>query len=173
MSEEVAKNTVTCLSATKTFNLAGLHAAFVVFPNAWMKSKFDAYWMKMDIGRNNAFSLTAMETAFRYGEEWLEQLLPYLEGNFLFIKDYCDRYIPKIHANVPEATYLVWLDCRDLHMSGDELNRFMIFDAALGLSDGRTYRHSLEGYMRLNAACPRAVLEHALGQLRAAVDALS
>jgi cystathionine beta-lyase len=172
VSPEAAANTITCLSGTKTFNLAGLQAAATVFPNLTMKEEFDSYWRKMDIHRNNAFSVTAMETAFRYGDEWLEQLLRYLEQNFLFIRDYCEKYIPKIKPTVPDATYLVWLDCRALGLGGDELRNFMIHKARLGLNDGRAFYPGMSGYMRLNAACPRSVLEKALGQLRAAVDEL-
>ena len=126
----------------------------------------------MDIHRNNAFSLTAMEAAFRYGEEWLEQLKTYLEGNFLFIRDYCAANIPESVPIVPAATYLVWLDCRQLGLDNGQLHDFMINQARLGLNDGNTFGRSLSGYMRLNAACPRCVLARALEQLRAAVDTL-
>ena len=128
--------------------------------------------MILDIHPNNAGRSVAMETAFNEGEEWLEQLLVYISDNFDFIKDYCEKYIPQIHPNVPDATYLVWLDCRELGMSNEELSRFMVEKAGLGLSDGYTFGRSLSGYMRLNAACPRSVLKQALEQLRAAVEAL-
>lgn len=172
VSPEAAANTITCISGTKTFNLAGLQASAVIFPNRELKDRFDGFWRKMDIHRNNAFSLTAMETAFRYGEDWLEQLKPYLEGNFLFIRDYCAKYIPKIIPTVPDATYLVWLDCRQLGLDNQQLHDFMIQKAGLGLNDGCDFGRSLTGYMRLNAACPRSILEKALGQLWRAVDAL-
>ena len=118
------------------------------------------------------FSLTAMEVAFNEGEEWLEQLLTYLDGNFSFVADYCARYIPRIKPTVPDATYLMWLDCRELNMSNEQLRRFMIEKAGLGLNEGCSFGRSLTGFMRLNAACSRRVLEQAMQQLRAAVDAL-
>ncbi len=172
LSGELAANVVTAISGTKTFNLAGLQASAVVFPNAHMKETFDRFWMDMDIHRNNAFSVTAMETAFRQGEEWLDQLLPYLSGNFDFVVDYCERHIPKIKTRAPEATYLMWLDCRELGLSNQELHDFMIQKARLGLNDGWAFGRSLSGYMRLNAACPRGVLEQALRQLETAVNGL-
>ena len=172
LSPEIAANVVTGISGTKTFNLAGLQASTVVFPNAHMKETFDKFWMNMDIHRNNAFSLTAMEAAFREGEEWLEQLLPYLSENFDFVVNYCQRRIPKIKTYAPDATYLMWLDCRDLGLSNQELHDFMIQKAGLGLNDGYAFGRSLSGYMRLNAACPRSVLEQALQQLEAAVNSL-
>ena len=172
LSGELTANVVTAISGTKTFNLAGLQASAVVFPNAHMKETFDRFWMDMDIHRNNAFSVTAMETAFRQGEEWLDQLLPYLSGNFDFVVDYCERHIPKIKTRAPDATYLMWLDCRELGLSNQELHDFMIQKARLGLNDGWAFGRSLSGYMRLNAACPRGVLEQALRQLETAVNGL-
>jgi cystathionine beta-lyase len=172
LSKEIAEKVITCVSATKTFNLAGLQASTTIFPNEQMKQKFDSFWMNMDIHRNNAFSSVAMEAAYNEGEEWLTQLLAYVSENFDFIKKYFDENIPKIKPNVPDATYLVWLDCRELGMSNEELRDFMIQKAGLGLNEGCSFGRSLSGYMRLNAACPRPVLEQALRQLKEAVDKL-
>lgn len=173
LSREIAEKIVTCVSVTKTFNLAGLQASTTIFPNAEMKKAFDKFWGNMDVHRNNAFSSVAMEAAYREGEEWLEQLLDYISGNFDFIRDYCAENIPKIKPNVPDATYLVWLDCRELGMDNEELRRFMIEKAKIGLNEGNTFGRSLNGFMRLNAACPRSVLEKALKQLKDAVDELA
>lgn len=98
--------------------------------------------------------------------------MEYLSGNFAFIKDYFEKNIPKIKPNLPDATYLVWLDCRELGMDNEGLRRFMIEKARLGLNEGNTFGRSLTGYMRLNAACPRTVLKKALGQLKDAVESL-
>ncbi|EXG86450.1 bifunctional PLP-dependent enzyme with beta-cystathionase and maltose regulon repressor activities [Clostridium sp. ASBs410] len=172
ISETAKDHVISCISGTKTFNLAGLQASTNVFPNLEMKAAFDKFWMNLDIHRNNAFSSVAMEAAFNEGEEWLEQLLPYLSENFEFIRDYCEKYIPKIKPNVPDATYLVWLDCRELGMNNERLRKFMIEEAKLGLNEGYTFGRSLSGYMRLNAACPRSVLEIAMKQLEDAVNRL-
>ncbi|GAA6293648.1 PatB family C-S lyase [Enterocloster asparagiformis] len=172
LSPEIADKVISCVSATKTFNLAGLQASTTIFPNMEMKKKFDRFWMNMDIHRNNAFSSVAMEAAYNEGEEWLEQLLEYISGNFDYIKEYCDKYIPKIKPSVPDATYLVWLDCRELGMDNEQLRSFMIEKAGLGLNEGYTFGRSLSGYMRLNAACPRSVLEQAMKQLKEAVETL-
>ena len=172
LSPEIAANVVTGISATKTFNLAGLQASTAVFPNAHMKAMFDKFWTDMDIHRNNAFSVTAMEVAFNEGEEWLEQLLPYISANFDFVVDYCKQHIPKIRTYAPDATYLMWLDCQGLGLTNEQLHDFMIQRAGLGLNDGCSFGPRLSGYMRLNAACPRSVLEKAMTQLEAAVTAL-
>jgi len=172
ISDEARDHVISCISGTKTFNLAGLQASTNVFPNLEMKAAFDKFWMNLDIHRNNAFSSVAMEAAFNEGEEWLEQLLPYLSENFDFIKDYCEKYIPKIKPNIPDATYLVWLDCRELGLDNEQLRKFMIKEAKLGLNEGYTFGRSLSGFMRLNAACSRSVLVKALKQLEAAVNRL-
>ena len=172
LSPEIAANTITCISATKTFNLAGLQASTTIFPNKDMKRAFEEFWGRMDIRRNNAFSCVAMEAAYREGEEWLDQLLPYISGNFDYICDFCAKNIPQIKPNRPDATYLMWLDCRALGMTNEELRDFFIHKAKLGLNEGYTFGHSLAGFMRLNAACPRATLEKAMRQLKAAVDSL-
>ena len=172
ISPEAAAYFTTAFSGTKTFNLAGLQASAVVFPDARTKDVFDRWWQRMDIHRNNAFSLTAMETAFNEGEDWLDQLLPYLSANFDFVADYCEKRIPKIKTFAPDATYLMWLDCRALGLSNDALRDFMVYKAGLGLNDGCSFGRGLNGYMRLNAACPRSVLRKAMEQLETAVNSL-
>lgn len=166
----VDPDVITCISCTKTFNLAGLQACTIVFSDARQKEVFDRYWAKMDIHRNNAFSLIAMETALNEGEEWLDQLLAYLSDNIDFVVDYCREHIPSIKPMRPDATYLVWLDCRDLHLNQEELNTFFIQEAKLGLNNGGDFERGLEGYMRLNVACPRSVLKQAMKQLEKAVN---
>ena len=167
--KEIAANVVTAISGTKTFNLAGLQASAVVFPNTHKKKVFDNFWMNMDIHRNNAFSVIAMEVAFNKGEEWLTQLLPYISANFDYVVDYCQKNISQIRTYAPDATYLMWLDCRDLGLTNEQLHDFMIKKAKLGLNDGYAFGKNLNGYMRLNAACPRSVLEQAMKQLENAV----
>ena len=172
LSPEIAANTITCLSATKTFNLAGLQASTTIFPDREKKAVFEEFWGHMDIRRNNAFSSVAMEAAYREGEEWLEQLLRYISGNFDYVRDFCEENVPQIKPNLPDATYLMWLDCRELGMTDEELRDFFIHKAGLGLNEGNAFGRSLTGFMRLNAACPRSTLERAMGRLKAAVDSL-
>ena len=163
---------VTCLSATKTFNLAGLQASVAVFAAADDQSRFEAWWRKLGVDRNNCFGLEAVEAALRDGAEWLDQLLDYLEGNFQFIRDYCARHIPAVKPNLPEGTYLVWLDCRGLGLTEADLPGFLARRAGLGLNNGAAFGTGGAGFMRLNAACPRSVLRRAMEQLRSAADTL-
>lgn len=170
ISPEIAGNTITCTAVSKTFNLAGLQASTVIFNNQEERTKFEQFWNNLEIHRNNSFSLVASIAAYNEGEEWLAQLITYLEGNMRWIHDYCKTNLPQIKPNIPECTYLVWLDCRELQMEDEELNKFMIREAKIGLNAGCDFDRELSGYMRLNAACPRAVLEKALFQLKAAVE---
>lgn len=172
ISKEANSITITCTSCSKTFNLAGLQASFAVFPNKNSKDRFDRFWRNLEIHRNNCFSIVALETAYKEGEEWLEQLKPYLEGNIEYIIEYCKNNIPQIKPTKPESTYLVWLDCRELELSNEELKNFMIHKAHLGLNLGNNFSRSLSGYMRMNVACPRSTLEKAMKQLERAVNEL-
>ena len=169
ISEEFARNTITCISATKTFNLAGLQVSTTIFPNLEMKAVYEDVLGRLDSKRNNAFSVVANMAAYAYGEEWLEQLIEYLEGNVEYINNFCKEHIPQINPNKPDCTYLMWLDCKDLGLEGDELVNFFINEARLGLNDGRSFGIGGDGYMRLNVACSRKLLEKAMKQLKEAV----
>lgn len=170
ISPEIGANTITCTAVSKTFNLAGLQASSVIFNNQEERGKFEKFWHSLEIHRNNCFSLVASIAAYNEGEEWLEQLIAYLEGNMRFIHDYCEANIPQIKPNIPECTYLVWLDCRALQKTDAELNEFMVKKAGLGLNAGCDFDRELSGFMRLNAACPRSILENAMSQLKVAVE---
>lgn len=169
LSEAIRDITITCLSGTKTFNIAGLQASFVVFPRSEDRERFDQALGVLDIRRNNCFSLVAVEAAFRHGEPWLEDLLAYLTGNIRFVQETLARDIPEIVPNDPEGTYLLWLDCSALGMSDAELTRFMVQEAGVALGAGTVYGPGGSGFMRMNAACSRAVLGKALEQIREAV----
>lgn len=171
VSKEIAARTVTCTAATKTFNLAGLQAATMIFPNEEMLARCERFWISHNIYRNNAFNVVAIQAAFQHGEEWLEQLLSYLEGNILFTEEYLKEHIPEITFYRPQATFLLWLNCKALNLSPQELPQFMVEKAKLALSDGRSFGKE-EGacYMRMNIACPRTTLEQAMKQLKLAVQ---
>ncbi|CUH95974.1 Cystathionine beta-lyase PatB [Propionispora sp. 2/2-37] len=170
IAEDFRRNTITCLAPSKTFNLAGLQASIAIFPDKKSRARFDKVLGDLDIRRNNCFSLVAVEAAYRYGEEWLEQVNRYIAANFAYIQHYCRKYIPEIRPNYPEGTYLVWVDCRGLGLDKNQLHDFMINKARLALDDGYWFGDNANGYMRINAACPRSILAAALEQLRQAVE---
>lgn len=169
LSEEVANLTITCLSATKTFNIAGLQASFVIFPIKEEWQAFDQALGLLDIRRNNCFSLVAVEAAFLHGEAWLEALMTYLAGNIRFVQRFLAQEIPEIISNDPEGTYLLWLDCSSLGMSDSELHAFMINEAKVAMGAGTNYGPKGSGFMRMNVACSQQVLGQALERIRDAV----
>lgn len=167
--EEFDKNTITCTSASKTFNLSGLQVATVMLPNKEMKEKYDLTLYKQQTYRNNAFSVVANTIAMNECMDWYKQVVQYIECNVKFACDFINNNIPGITVEIPQCTYLLWLDCRGLNMNGEELAEFMVKDAKLALNDGRIFGIGGEGFMRLNAGCSRKVLEDALNQLKDAV----
>lgn len=170
ISEEFARNTITCTSASKTFNLSGLQVATVIMPNTQMKEAYDNILYKNQTFRNNVFSVVANTVAMNECEDWYKQVIQYIESNVKYASDYINEKIPCLRASIPQSTYLLWLDCRELNMTGDELFNFMIEEAGLALNDGRIFGTGGEGFMRINAGCSKVVLEKALMQLERAVN---
>jgi cystathionine beta-lyase len=170
ISAQMAQNSVSLFAPSKTFNLAGLHTSIALIPNRRLHQRFTQQIENLGIGGISVFGLAGLEAAYRYGEEWLTQLLVYLEGNLLFLENYIQVCIPQIKVRKPEGSYLVWLDCRKLGLKRAELRKFFIEEAGIGLNDGFAFGEAGEGYMRLNVACPRALLQKALEQLAKAVN---
>lgn len=169
LSEELAQRTVTCLAPSKTFNIAGLSTSIAIIPNRELHQKFNSTVKSIGIEMSNLFGITALEAAYTHGAEWLDQLLVYLEGNVDFLLDYFKSSIPRIKVYKPEGTYLMWLDCRELGMAQKDLVSFFIHKAQVGLNDGAAFGAGGEGFMRMNIACPRSVLEEGLRRIEKAV----
>ncbi len=167
-----AEFTVTCTAPSKTFNLAGLQISNIFISNDGMREAFQKEIDKTGYDEPNALGAVACEAAYRGGEEWLEQLRAYLLQNLNFLRTYLQEKIPKIHLVEPEGTYLVWLDCSELGISGKELDQFIVEKAGLWLDGGSMFGPSGADFQRVNIACPRATLELALDKLKAAVDSL-
>lgn len=167
-----AEFTVVCTAPSKTFNLAGLQISNIFIPNATLREAFRKEIDKTGYDEPNALGTVACEAAYRAGEEWLDQLREYLLGNLNFLRSYLQEKIPRIHLVEPEGTYLVWLDCSELGISGKELDQFIVEKAGLWLDGGAMFGPSGADFQRVNIACPRATLELALNKLKAAVDNL-
>lgn len=169
LSPEAAGITITCMAPSKTFNMAGLSTSFVVISNPGLKQKYETMLNQINVGSGNIFGFAATTTAYYEGHEWLDQLMQYLLDNLKVLDDFIQRNIPEIRVVQPRATFLVWLDCRGIGMKQKDMNRFMIKEAGLGLSDGLIFGKEGEGFQRINIACPRSVLMQALVQLKNAV----
>jgi cystathionine beta-lyase len=172
ISEEFAQHSIVCMAPSKTFNLAGLEASSIIIPNRKLRESFLDQMSGMVPGVN-LFGLTAMEAAYRHGDEWLGQLLDYLQGNLEMTLDFFASRVPRIKAIKPQGTYLLWLDCRGLGMNNDELRSFMREKARIGFDDGFLFGTAGAGFQRMNIACPRPILREALNRIEAAVGSLS
>lgn len=167
-----AEFTVTCTAPSKTFNLAGLQISNIFIPNETLREAFQKEIDKTGYDEPNALGAVACEAAYRGGQEWLDQLRAYLLENLNFLRAYLQEKIPQIHLVEPEGTYLVWLDCSELGISGKELDQFIVEKAGLWLDGGAMFGPSGADFQRVNIACPKATLELALDKLKAAVDNL-
>ena len=170
LSDDIAENTITCMAPSKTFNLAGMSTSFLVIKNRELRHRYNKVLDQVHIGSGNLFGTVALEAAYTNGDEWLEQLMAYLKKNAELVKNYLRENIPEIQLTEPEATYLLWLDCRELKMTNKELKNFMIHEAGLGLNDGAMFGLGGEGYQRMNIAAPAITVEKSLQQLKKAVD---
>jgi len=172
ISPAFAHNSITCTAPSKTFNLAGLQTSTIIIPNKKYYKIYENILDSLALNENNVFGLVALEAAYRDGEEWLEQLLSYLNENLEFLVKYFQEKIPKIKVIKPEGTYLVWLDCRPLGLSAKDLNNFMIKKARVALDDGYWFGIEGKGFMRINIACPRSFLEEGLRRIERAVSSI-
>lgn len=161
---------VTCMSPSKTFNLAGLQSSIIVVEDKLMNQQLRNTFTKKDILINNCFGQVAFEAAYSSGQPWLSSCLSYIEENIDYVINYIRNYIPKMNINKPQGTYLLWLDCRAMQLSQDDLVKFFVEDAKLALNDGSDFGYEGRGFMRMNIACSRKVLEDAMEQLKVAYE---
>lgn len=171
LSPEFEQFSITCLSPSKAFNLAGLGASAIIIPNPVLRQQFNGAKTGV-MPMVNSFGLVALEAAYNSGDKWLNACLRYLQGNFDFLRDFFTKRISDIKVIQPEGTYLVWLDCRELGLNDPDLRRLMREKARLGLEDGFTFGPGGEGFQRMNIACPRSILHQALERLESAVNKL-
>lgn len=171
ISEEIADITVTCTAPSKTFNVAGLQLSNIIISNPKLREKFKHEVMQAGYSQPNLMGMEACQAAYENGEEWLEELLVYLQGNVDFVRDYLKQEIPKIRLIEPEGTYLLWLDCRELGVSVEELEHLVVDKANLWLDPGFIFGAVGEGFERINIACPRQTLRQAMDQFRDALNA--
>ena len=169
ISKELAQNTVTCIAPSKTFNIAGLQTSSVIISDPELRTLYKDIILKIGIDMGNVFGIAALEAAYNYGEEWLEQLLEYLQANIEFMVKYFEENIPSINIVKPEGTYLVWVDFSGLNMDKDSLKEFMIKKAKVGFNDGIMFGSKGEGYQRINVACPRSILKDGLDRIKEAL----
>lgn len=165
LCEEFAMNSITCTAPSKTFNLAGLQTSNIIIPNPELRKRFKRILERNSIGMISPLSLIAAEVAYNHGEEWLEQLLEYLEGNIEFVDEYLKEHLPKAKFIKPQATYLGWIDLREYEEDGSKLEKLIIEKGKVALDGGTWFGEGGNGFMRLNFACPRSLLEEGLKRM--------
>lgn len=167
LSSDISQITVTAVAPSKTFNLAGLRTAAVIAENEHIHRRLAAQFDSNKCALVSTFGLDGCIAAYRYGEEYLEQLLVYLQGNIDFLDGYLKSQVPKIRLIRPEGTFLMWLDCRELGMSDADLDDFFTQRAEVALDKGVWFGTGEgTGFMRMNIACPRSTLENALEKIK-------
>ena len=158
ISEEFLHHSVTCISPSKSFNIAGLQIANIVSADEEVRRQIDKAININEVCDVNPFGVIATIAAYNEGEEWLLQLLDYLKGNYECMKTFCEVSLPNFPITRLEGTYLVWMDCRSLPYPSEELEEKLVKEEKLWLNAGTMYGAEGEGFMRWNIACPRAVL---------------
>ncbi|TGY07585.1 MalY/PatB family protein [Bacteroides muris (ex Afrizal et al. 2022)] len=158
ISEDFLRHSVTCLSPSKAFNIAGLQIANIVCADANRRAKIDRAINDNEVCDVNPFGVIATQAAYNEGEKWLDQLIEYLHANYLYMREFCREHLPEFPVTVLEGTYLVWMDCRKLGLPSEELERQLMEQGDLWLNAGIMYGMEGEGFMRWNIACPRTTL---------------
>ncbi len=169
---EFANNCMVLINPSKTFNIAGFRTGAAIIPNDQIRENIQITIVNNKNYGRTIFGMSSFITAYTKCDYYADELMEYLQGNRDFLLNYIREHIPRIKLAEPEATYLMWLDCRDLNMTQEELKDFMFNKAKLGLNDGSTFGPGGEGFMRMNIACPRATVEEAARRLEVAVNAL-
>ena len=167
LSEEIANNTITLMAPSKTFNIPGLHFSYAIVSNPEIRKKMESTRHGL-VGHPGLLAYSASKAAYQFGEEWLKELLRYLEGNRDFLGDYLKERLPAIKSFSPEGTYLAWLDCRTLNLGGDA-QQFFLEKAKVALNNGKDFGVDGKGFVRLNFGTPRSVLEEALDKMKSAI----
>jgi cystathionine beta-lyase len=170
VSESAAQMSLTFIAPSKTFNMPGLISSSYIIPNQKLRHRFVDFLKASELTIGNIFAYAATIAAYQQGDEWRRQMLDYVQSNVDFVIDFLNVNIPKIKPMIPEASFLIWLNCEELGMGTDELFDFFVKKAGLGLNKGTTFGQGGEYHLRLNIACSRSVLKKAMEQLHFAVN---
>ncbi|MBR1893375.1 MAG: aminotransferase class I/II-fold pyridoxal phosphate-dependent enzyme, partial [Lachnospiraceae bacterium] len=170
LEDKYVENTVVATSISKTFNAAGFQASNIIIKDKHMRFAFRKQNGANGYSQANLIGLEATKAAYTYGEEWLDELLEYLEGNLDFLRTYIKENIPKVKLTEPEGTYLLWLDFSEIVEDKKQLKELIINKARLWLDAGSIFGGGSDLFERINIACPRQTLKEALNRLKTAVE---
>lgn len=168
LSEQLSDITVTLMAPSKTFNIAGIQASFLITSNEKLQNQLQKAQTKLAFHGLNILALTAMEAAYREGLPWLKDMIAYIEENIKVAEEFIAAEIPALHVMHPDASYLLWIDCRDLGLNDKEIKERLIHQGKLALEPGSKYGPGGEGFVRMNIGCSRSVLLDGLNRLKLA-----
>ncbi len=169
VSKEAEDCGIVFQAPTKTFNIAGIVSSFAIIPNKQLRDPFYHWLASSELDEANIFAPIATQAAYRQGENWRRQMLAYVEDNARFVEDYCREHMPQVRPWRPQASFLIWLDCRKLGLSQKELVDLFVNKARLALNDGSMFGEEGSGFMRLNIGAPQSSIATALERLRSAL----
>lgn len=172
VSEEAKQNSVVFASPSKAFNMAGLATSYAVIANPTLRRRFESYVEGNELAAGNVFAFNTVVAAYNKGEEWLQQMLTYVQGNIDEVVSYIKENIPQLKVIIPQASYLVFIDFSALQLNQKDIVALCTNRAHLALNDGSIYGEEGNGYMRINLACPRSVVRQALAQLKDAITSI-
>ncbi len=170
VSDEFLQHSVTCTAPSKTFNLAGLQVANIFAADPGVKKRIDKALNINEVCEINPFAIEGLIAAYNEGEEWLEQLLTYLRENYVLLKDFFETHLPQLKVLPLQATYLVWVDCSALGQSSGQITEMLLEKEKLWLNDGKLYGANGDHFVRINIACPKALLNDGLNRIKHALD---
>ena len=166
LSEEAAAHCIVFHAASKTFNLAGLATSTAIVPNLELRKAYIHYVEALEAHLGNIFGKVATQVAMEQGDEWLGQLLDYVQSNIDYVADFLTKHLPRVRFFKPQATYMMWLDFNGYGLSEEELWRKMTQEAQLGFNRGSDFGLDGSGFFRINLACPRATVEEAMKRMK-------
>lgn len=169
ISPDVAQRCAVFMAPSKTFNIAGLKASAIIIPNPELRAKYELEMNRVDLGMGGCMSIAGFEACYSHGEEWLDELIEYLEGNITFVEDFLAKHIPSVKLVKPEGTYIPFVDMKALGMNAEDLHSFLI-EAGVAMNSGTSFGSGGEGFARLNIATPRANLKEGLERIEKAIN---
>ncbi|MDP4178551.1 MAG: MalY/PatB family protein [Bacillota bacterium] len=172
LSKDFEQNSIICTSPSKTFNLAGIADSNIIIPNRELRNRYNRTCKSVALKSYNIFGAIAAQAAYAYGEEWLSELLDYIEENKNYVSNFLKNKLPMLKLTETEGTYFLWIDCREMGFNKEMLERFMIYTAKLWFNQGYVFGVEGEGFIRINIACSRTIVKEAMNRLEKAVNSM-
>lgn len=173
LNDEFAMNSLTFMAPSKSFNIPGLNTSYVVSKNKEMLDKYLQMLDALHLNLGHVFGSISLETAYNHCEAWLDEMLAYVSENVVFVNDFLKSSMPQVGLTMPEATYLLWLDFTNMQMTQNDLRQLIYHKAGVGINDGVSFGKEGVGFMRMNVASPRSLVNEGLERIADAIHSLT